>query len=146
MKRTAKAHWTGDLKAGHGELTTESTVLNQTPFSFNTRFAAGIGSNPEELLAASHAGCFTMSLAYALSQKGLPATELETTATVHVDMSKGGITDIDLSLTAGRIPGLADAAFLEIAEDAKKNCLLSKALASVNINLTVAYGVLAAQA
>lgn len=76
----------------------------------------------------------------------LAIRRLETTATVHVDMSKGGITDIDLSLTAGRVPGLEDAAFLEIAEEGKKNCLLSKALASVNISLTVAYGVLDAVA
>src|ERR1700749_4411587 len=63
MKRTAKAHWTGDLNTGHGELTTESTVLDQTQYSYNSRFAQGVGSNPEELLAAAHAGCFTMSLA-----------------------------------------------------------------------------------
>ncbi|WP_316828980.1 OsmC family peroxiredoxin, partial [Pedobacter miscanthi] len=67
MKRTAKAFWHGDLKAGHGHLTTQSGVLNETPYSFNTRFAEGSGSNPEELLAAAHAGCFTMAISYALS-------------------------------------------------------------------------------
>jgi osmotically inducible protein OsmC len=142
MKRTAKAHWTGDLNTGRGDLTTESTVLNQTQFSFNTRFAQGVGANPEELLAAAHAGCFTMSLAYALSQKGLHANELETTATVSVDLSIGSITGIDLTLNASSIEGLPEADFLGFALSAKQNCLLSKALASVNITLNVNYGIL----
>ena len=91
MKRSSKAHWNGDLDTGHGELTTDSLVLNKTQYSFNTRFADGIGTNPEELLAAAHAGCFTMALAYALSQLGLKAGDMETTATVAVDCQKVGL-------------------------------------------------------
>ena len=146
MKRTAKANWIGDLNTGHGELTTESTVLNQTQYSFNTRFAQGVGSNPEELLAAAHAGCFTMSLVYTLSQKGFRTNELETTAAVSVDLSKGSITGIDLTLNASLIDGLPEADFLEHALSAKQNCLLSKALAGVNIILTVNYGILQPEA
>jgi len=142
MKRTAKAHWTGDLNTGHGELTTESTVLNQTQYSYNSRFAQGVGSNPEELLAAAHAGCFTMALAYALSQKGFTANELETTAAVSVDLSKGGITGIELTLNASAIIGLSGETFLAIAHASERNCPVSKALTGVKITLNVDYGVL----
>ncbi len=109
MKRSAKAHWNGDLNTGHGELTTQSPVLDQTQYSFNTRFANGIGSNPEELLAAAHAGCFTMSLAYALSQLGFKPNDLDTTAEVAVDLAKGGLTGIELHLSASAIEGLSEA-------------------------------------
>lgn len=146
MKRTAKAHWTGDMNTGHGDLTTESTVLNHTQFSYNSRFAQGIGSNPEELLAAAHAGCLTMTIVYALSQKGLKPSELETAAVVNVDLSKGGITSIDLSLDTAQIEGITEEEFLELAQAGKKNCLLSKALAGVEINLAVNYGILDTQA
>ncbi len=141
MKRSAKALWNGDLKTGHGELTTDSSVLNKTQYSFNNRFADGIGTNPEELIAASHSGCFTMALAYALSQKGTPANELQTIATVNLDMAVGGITGIELNLNAAPIDGVSEEAFLEIANDAKRNCVISKALASVSISLNVQYGV-----
>ena len=146
MKRTAKANWTGDMTTGHGDLTTESTVLNHTQFSYSSRFAQGIGSNPEELLAAAHAGCFTMTIVYALSQKGLKASELETTAVVNVDLSKGGITSIDLSLDAAQIDGISEEEFLELAQAGKKNCLLSRALTGVEINLSVNYRILEAHA
>lgn len=146
MQRTAKAHWTGDLNTGHGELTTESTVLNQTQYSYNSRFAQGVGSNPEELLAAAHAGCFTMSLAYALSQKGFPANELDTTAAVSVDLSKGGFTGIELNLNATAIEGLSEETFLEIAHASEQNCPVSKALTGVKITLNVNYGVLQPEA
>jgi len=139
MKRTAKAHWTGDLKTGQGELTTQSNVLNKTRYSFNTRFADGQGTNPEELIAAAHAGCFTMALAYALSQKGFPANELETTATVNVDMALSAITGIQLSLKASQISGLTEESFLEYANEAKKNCLVSKVLTGAEITLNVNY-------
>jgi lipoyl-dependent peroxiredoxin len=82
MNRSAKAHWSGDLHAGSGNLTTQSLVLNQTPYSFNTRLGEATGSNPEELLAAAHAGCFTMALAYALSQSGFKPDNLDTSAVV----------------------------------------------------------------
>ena len=139
MKRIAKAHWNGDLDTGHGELTTQSLVLNQTQYSFNTRFANGTGSNPEELLAAAHAGCFTMSLAYALSQLGLKPIDLNTTAEVNVDFAKAGLTGIQLILTASAIEGLSPADFLQHARTAEQNCLLSKALTGVAITLYVHY-------
>lgn len=139
MKRSSKAHWNGDLNTGRGELTTQSGVLNKTQYSFNTRFGDGVGTNPEELLAAAHAGCFTMALTYALSQLKITANDLETTAVVNVDLSKGGITSIELTLNASPIEGLSEQAFIQHANDAKQNCLLSKALSSVAIGLQVNY-------
>lgn len=141
MKRSAKALWNGDLKTGHGELTTDSSVLNNTQYSFNTRFGEGVGTNPEELIAAAHSGCFTMALAYALAQKGTPANALQTTATVNLDMTAGGITGIELNLDAAAINDVSEEAFVEIANDAKQNCVISKALAGVSIALKVNYGV-----
>lgn len=139
MKRIAKAFWQGDLKAGHGSLTTQSRVLDQTQYSFNTRFADGTGTNPEELLAAAHAGCFTMAIAHALSQKSYSPGELNTTAAVTLDMSTGSISLIELELSATLIEGLSPEDFQEIALQAKNNCLISKALAGVKIELTVQY-------
>jgi osmotically inducible protein OsmC len=139
MKRFANAHWNGDLNTGHGELTTQSLVLKDTQYSFKTRFADGIGSNPEELLAAAHAGCFTMSLAYALSQLGLKPGDLNATAEVAVELAKGGLTGIALNLTASPIEGLPAADFLQHANTAKQNCVVSKALTGVPITLEVHY-------
>jgi len=139
MKRTATAFWQGDLKTGHGHLTTQSGVLNQTQYSFNTRFADGVGSNPEELLAAAHAGCFTMAIAYALTQQGIASGEMTTTAIVTLDMEKGGISRIDLQLTATAIPDLSAEEFSKQAFLAKENCVISKALAGVPIELSVNY-------
>lgn len=139
MKRTAKAHWNGDLSTGNGELTTESLVLNQTQYSYNTRFAGGIGSNPEELLAAAHAGCFTMALAYALSQAGFKPNDLDTAAEVAVDLAKGGLTGIGLTLNASAIDGLSESEFVAYANAAKQNCPVSKALTGVTISLDVHY-------
>jgi len=139
MKRTAKAYWHGDLKSGYGDLTTQSGILSETQYSFNTRFADGIGSNPEELLAAAHAGCFTMSVAYSLSQQGLTAGELNTTAAVTLDMAKGGISLIELELNATKIEGLSAEEFEKQALLAKENCVISKALAGIQIELKVNY-------
>jgi len=136
MKRTSKGQWNGDLNTGRGELTTQSQVLNKTQYSFNTRFADGIGTNPEELLAAAHAGCFTMALAYALQEMKLSAENLETTAVVSFDFAKGGITDIELSLNA-LVAGVSEEQFLQIANGAKQNCFISKALGGVPISLKV---------
>ena len=136
MKRSSKAQWSGDLATGHGELTTPSQVLNRTQYSFNTRFADGIGTSPEELLAAAHAGCFTMAVAYALSQMKLSAEALETTAVVTFDLAKGGITDIELILNAS-VAGISEEKFHEVANEAKQNCLISKALGGVAISLNV---------
>ena len=138
MKRTAKAHWNGNLKEGKGEISSQSTVLNQTPYSFKTRFESGIGTNPEELIAAAHAGCFTMSVSAALEHAGFKANDLNTEAILDVDLANLKITGIQLDLTASLINGVSAKAFQEIAEGAKANCIVSKAL-SVPVTLTVSY-------
>jgi osmotically inducible protein OsmC len=125
MKRTASAHWEGDLKAGKGSLSTQSSVLNKTQYSFNTRFADGIGTNPEELLAAAHAGCFTMAVTSALSKENIAATSLDTQATVT--MENLVITGIHLSIK-GKVPGITAGKFLEVTKGAEQNCIVSKAL------------------
>jgi len=125
MKRTASAHWEGDLKAGKGNLTTQSSILNKTQYSFNTRFADGAGTNPEELLAASHAGCFTMAVSMMLGQSGFTATALDTVATVN--MENLAIIGIHLSIK-GKIPNITSQQFSEIIKNAEKNCIISRAL------------------
>lgn len=140
MKRTATAHWQGNLKEGKGEISTQSTVLNQTQYSFNTRFADGVGTNPEELLGASHAGCFTMAVSAALTQAGFTPGDLNTTAVVELDPAAGPkITNIALELKASVIDGLPEDKFLAIANGAKENCPISKALAATPISLNVIY-------
>jgi osmotically inducible protein OsmC len=138
MKRTANAHWNGTLQAGSGEITTQSTVLNKTQYSFKTRFADGIGTNPEELIAAAHAGCFTMAVGAALSQAGFTPGDLTTDAILDLDMQALSITGIHLDLKASVIDGVDEAKFKAIAEDAKANCIISKAL-SVPFTLNVTY-------
>jgi len=138
MKRTAKAHWNGTLKEGKGEITTQSTILNNTQFSFKTRFADGIGTNPEELIAAAHAGCFTMAVGAALTQAGFTPGDLETEATLDLDMTALSITGIHLELKGSAINGVPAEKFKEIAEGAKTNCIISKAL-SVPITLNIQY-------
>ena len=139
MKRTANAHWNGDLKQGKGEISTQSTTLNKTQYSFNTRFADGVGTNPEELLGAAHAGCFTMALSAVLMQQGFTAGDLDTKAIVDLDPAAQKITNITLELTAAAIEGLPKEQFESIAKTAKENCPLSKALAATPISLTVIY-------
>ncbi|WP_158989059.1 OsmC family protein [Mucilaginibacter sp. L196] len=138
MKRTAKAHWNGNLMDGKGEITTQSTILNNTQFSFKTRFADGIGTNPEELIAAAHAGCFTMAVGAALTQAGFTPGDLNTEAVLDLDMQALSITGIHLSLVGSAIDGVSEAKFKEIAEGAKANCIISKAL-SVPITLDIQY-------
>jgi osmotically inducible protein OsmC len=125
MKRTATAHWEGDLKSGKGHLSTQSTVLNKSPYSFNIRFENGVGTNPEELLGAAHAGCFTMSVGNILGQAGTPATSLDTIATVTLE--GGTITGIHLSIK-GKVPNITAEKFLEVTKNAEKNCIVSRAL------------------
>lgn len=125
MKRTASAHWEGDLKSGKGSLTSQSTTLNNTQYSFKTRFEDGVGTNPEELLAAAHAGCFTMAVSMLLGQAGFTATALDTTAVVS--MEGLSVTGVHLTIT-GSIPGIALEQFQEITKGAEKNCIISKAL------------------
>lgn len=131
MKRNATAVWNGTIKEGSGHLTTDSKVLEETQYSFNSRFAEGIGTNPEELMAAAHAGCFTMKLSLDLTEAGFNPTSLETKATVSLD--NGVITSSHLVLKAS-IPGIEDAQFQEIAAGAKATCPVSKAY-NVDIQL-----------
>jgi len=139
MKRTAKAHWKGNLKEGKGEISTPSTILNQTNYSFKTRFEQGAtGTNPEELLAAAHAGCFTMAVSAGLTQAGFAAGDLETEAILDLDMVGLKVTGIHLELKAAAIEGVSEAKFREIAEGAEKNCIISKAL-SVPITMNLTY-------
>ncbi len=138
MKRTAHAHWNGTLQEGKGEITTQSTTLNNTQYSFKTRFADGIGTNPEELLAAAHAGCFTMAVGAVLTQAGFTPGDLSTDAVLDLDVATLSITNIHLSLKGSAIEGVSADKFKEIAEGAKANCIISKAL-SVPISLEVQY-------
>jgi osmotically inducible protein OsmC len=126
MKRTAKALWSGTLKEGKGELTTQSEILNKTNYSFKTRFIGEEkGTNPEELLAAAHAACFTMAVSYMLTERGLNPTSLNTEATLSMEGLE--ITGTHLSIT-GSVPGISADEFQTITRDAEKNCLISKVL------------------
>ena len=138
MKRKASAHWKGTLEEGQGELSTQSAVLTGTPYSFKTRFASAIGTNPEELLAAAHAGCFTMAVSAFLGQQKFVAGDLDTTAEVELDVQTLSVTAIHLELKAGRIEGLGEALFTQLAEGAKAHCIISKTL-SVPVTLKVTY-------
>lgn len=132
MKRTATAVWNGTIKEGHGQLTTQSTTLNQTQYSFNSRFAEGVGTNPEELMAAAHAGCFAMKLSLDLTTAGFNPESLETVASVALE--DGVITGSSLVLKA-KIDGISPEQFQEIAAGAKENCPVSKAFGAISISL-----------
>ncbi|MDR7210214.1 OsmC family peroxiredoxin [Flavobacterium piscis] len=126
MKRTAKAHWSGTIKEGKGELTTQSEILNRTNYSFKTRLEEHQkGTNPEELLAAAHSACFTMAVSFALTEKGLNPTSLDTEATLT--MEGLAITGMHLSIS-GAVSGISADEFKTITKDAEKNCLISKVL------------------
>ncbi len=125
MKRTASAHWEGDLKTGKGNVSSQSTTLNKTQYSFKTRFEDGVGTNPEELLAAAHAGCFTMAVSAGLAQAGFTATSLDTAATLNLEGLD--ITDIHLSIK-GKVPGITAQQFAEFVKGAEQGCIVSKAL------------------
>lgn len=139
MKRIANAHWSGSIQDGQGTISSQSTVLQSMPYSFRTRFADGVGTNPEELLAAAHAGCFTMAVSAALAQQGFTAGELDTSAVVDFDPSVPAVTGIRLELTASVVEGLSEAQFTTLALAAKENCPISKALAATPITLEVVY-------
>jgi osmotically inducible protein OsmC len=129
MQRTASAHWTGGLKDGKGAISTQSGVLSNTQYSFSTRFENGIGTNPEELIAAAHAGCFTMALAFQLQSAGFTPTELSTEAAVTLEPEGPGFRISRSALTLrGQVPNLDDATFARLAGDAEKNCPVSKVL------------------
>jgi lipoyl-dependent peroxiredoxin len=125
MKRNATAVWNGSGKEGNGHLTTQSAVLNQTQYSFNSRFAEGVGTNPEELIAAAHAGCFTMKLSFVLGSMGLTPESLTTQCVITLE--DGSITGSHLTV-AGKVPGATAEQFAEAVKDAEANCPVSKAL------------------
>jgi len=124
MKRNATAVWNGTIKEGKGYLTTQSTILKQAQYSYTSRFEEGIGTNPEELMAAAHAGCFTMKMSADLTGAGYSPEMLETSCTITMD--NGVITTSDLVLKA-KIEGISDEEFQKIATGAKSNCPVSKA-------------------
>ena len=124
MKRTAKAVWNGTIKEGKGHLTSQSNTLKETPYSFVSRFENGTGTNPEELMAAAHAGCFTMKLSLDLTNAGFTPDTLTTSATITFE--NGVITQSQLFLQAS-IPGITNEQFQKIAAGAKENCPVSKA-------------------
>ena len=136
--RSASAHWSGSLSDGSGTVSTETSALDEVPYSFNTRFgdASEPGTNPEELLGAAHAGCFTMQLSHMLAEAGHPPRSAETTAQVHIKQVEGGfkIDTVDLTLTAS-VPGISEDEFLRIASEAKETCPLSKVLRAAEISL-----------
>lgn len=127
MNRTASAHWSGNLAQGAGNLTTASGVLSATPYSFHSRFEQGAGTNPEELLAAAHAGCFTMALSLILQQAGLTAQSLDTKCTISLEKDGDGfaITKSHLELAA-QIPNTTAESFEQAVQAAKTNCPVSK--------------------
>lgn len=133
--RTSSAQWNGDLKSGNGKMKLGKGAW-EGPFSFASRFENGSGTNPEELIAAAHAGCFSMAFSNALSQAGFTVDHVSTKANVHLEKTDEGfgITTIDLD-TEGKIQGIDNDKFQEIAEDAKKNCPVSKVLAGAKITL-----------
>lgn len=138
MKRNATAVWNGSGKEGNGALTTQSTVLNNTQYSFNTRFADGIGTNPEELVAAAHAGCFTMKLSFVLGAAGFTPDKIETTCTIDIDPAQGVIVGSHLVATA-TIPGISEEVFQASVKDAEANCFISKLLnTAITIEATLA--------
>jgi osmotically inducible protein OsmC len=132
IKRSATAHWEGSGKTGNGTLSTQSTVLTSTQYSYNTRFEDGVGTNPEELIGAAHAGCFSMKLAFVLQAADFTAESIDTKATVVLE--NGSITEVQLE-TSVKAEGLTQTQFDEFAADAKANCPVSKLL-NANITLT----------
>lgn len=125
MKRNATAVWTGTGKDGKGHLTTQSTTLNKTQYSFSSRFEEGVGTNPEELIAAAHAGCFTMKLSFNLSNAGFTPGTLETKCVVTLE--NGSVTSSALTLKA-QVDGISSDKFAELVKDAELNCPISKLL------------------
>jgi osmotically inducible protein OsmC len=134
--RTAEAVWNGNLREGKGTVKLGSGAF-EGAYSFSSRFESGTGTNPEELIAAAHAGCFSMALSAGLGKGGITPTSIHTTATVHLEkVGEGfGITRIELN-TEAKIPGIDDAAFQKYAADAKAGCPVSKVLAGAQISLT----------
>lgn len=139
MKKTASAVWQGDLKNGKGTISTQSGALKDNPYGFNTRFEGAPGTNPEELIGAAHAGCFSMALSMMLGQAGLTVERIDTKAEVTLDKVGDGysITAIALTLNA-RVPGASEDQFQQIANQAKEGCPVSKVLnAQISLSATL---------
>jgi osmotically inducible protein OsmC len=135
MKRKATAVWNGTGKEGKGHLTTQSTVLNKTQYSFGSRFEEGIGTNPEELIGAAHAGCFTMKLSFNLTEAGFPPEELQTEA--QITFEDGAVTKSHLVLKA-TVADITEAKFAELVKDAELNCPISKLLnTAISVEFTL---------
>ena len=138
ISRNATAHWEGDLKTGKGLLNTpQSGLLENTRYGFNTRFGDEKGTNPEELIAAAHAACYSMALSHALAGNGTPPESVDTKAVVGFQPGVG-ITGSELTVVA-KVPGLTEEEFLKFAEDAKTGCPVSAALASIPITLNATF-------
>lgn len=125
MVRNATAVWNGSGKEGNGRLTTQSTALNNTQYSYKTRFEDGVGTNPEELIAAAHAGCFTMKMSFLLGEAGFTPESLETKC--DITMEGGAVTKSHLSVK-GKVPGISKEKFDEVVKNAEQNCIISKLL------------------
>lgn len=139
MKRNASAEWKGGLKDGKGTISTDSGVLANSQYSFSTRFEDGKGTNPEELIAAAHAGCFSMALSGQLGQAGLTAESIRTTASVRLEKTDAGfaITSVHLEVKA-KVPGADEQAFATAANNAKAGCPVSKVLkAEITMNASL---------
>lgn len=135
MKRKATAIWNGSGKDGKGNVTTQSTTLNKTQYSYKSRFEEGVGTNPEELVAAAHAGCFAMKLSFVLQEAGFTADEINAECVVTFD--NGMIANSDLKVTA-KVPGISKEKFQECATEAKDNCPISKSLtAKIGLSATL---------
>ncbi len=135
MKRSATAQWNGSGKEGNGKLQTQSGVLKDHQYSYNTRFEDGIGTNPEELVAAAHAGCYSMKLSFILGAAGFTPEQIETKCTVNLE--NGAIIESHLEVTAS-VPSIDEAKFQECAEEAKETCPISKSLtANITISATL---------
>ena len=125
MKRNAKAVWNGSGKDGNGKVSTQSTVLNQAQYSYKSRFEQGVGTNPEELIAAAHAGCFSMKLSFVLGEAGFTPEQIDTACDINFE--NGVLTNSHLTVKA-KVPGISKEKFQEAANNAKENCPISKAL------------------
>ncbi|MFK7668477.1 MULTISPECIES: OsmC family protein [Pseudomonas] len=139
IKKTASAHWAGDLKTGIGSISTETGVLREAPYGFKARFEGGKGTNPEELIGAAHAGCFSMALSMILGEAGLTAESIDTTAEVTLDKQDDGfaITAVHLVLKA-KVPGATQQQFDELTTKAKEGCPVSKVLkAEITLDATL---------
>lgn len=142
MNRKASAVWRGDLKSGRGTISTESTVLKDAQYSFGTRFENGVGTNPEELIGAAHAGCYSMALSAELQKAGFTADTISTTATVSLEnhpQTSWTVTKIYLAMTA-KVPKITPEKFAEIANGAKVGCPISRLLKAAEITLDAKLG------